>query len=91
MKYLSESFTSSSSQLLFIDKVSNDRIYKNDRTKDLGIYAKYFEEELRNILESNYHKYKSILSKQIIAVYLFRNLKHFIFFYVSFNIIIQSV
>ncbi len=56
--------------LFFIDKVSNYRIYKNDKTKDLGIYAKYFEEELRNILESNYHKYKSILNSHSIDDYI---------------------
>lgn len=56
--------------LFFIDKVKNYRIYKLDKTKELGIYAKYFEEELKNILETNPNKYKSILNSLSIYEYI---------------------
>lgn len=56
--------------LFFIDKVKNYRIYKLDKTKELGIYAKYFEEELKNILETNPNKYKSILNSLSIDEYI---------------------
>lgn len=55
--------------LFFIDKVSNYRTYKDNRTPRLGQYGYIFENELRNLLTSN-DKYKRILGNKTVDEYI---------------------
>lgn len=54
--------------LFFIDKVNNYRVYKDNKTQQLGEYGIIFEKELRGLLIND--KYKALLGNKSIDEYV---------------------
>lgn len=55
--------------LFFIDKVSNYRIYNDDKSSSLGIYGEIFKNALRELLLKN-DKYKKLLGNKTVDDYI---------------------
>ena len=60
LKYISKGIKVLS--LFFIDKVANYRVYDGDDSR--GKYAKWFEEEYRNLIDGKYRRLKDLYEQQ---------------------------